>query len=99
MTVYVDYPLQWATIKEAPRVKYWCHMMADSVDELHDMAAKIGMKREWFQISRSGIPHYDLTFSRRELAMRNGAQDFNDNSTTWCLEFLKGIRINALHNL
>ena len=28
-----------------------CHMFArpDNVDALHDLAAKIGLKREWFQ--------------------------------------------------
>lgn len=51
------------------------HMQADSVDELHAFAARIGLKREWFQ-SRPGRPdrdHYDLTRSRRDEAILLGA--------------------------
>jgi hypothetical protein len=48
-----------------------CHMTADTEYELHVMARRIGMKPQWFQ---PGItPHYDLTPSRRALAMQYGA--------------------------
>lgn len=48
-----------------------CHMVADTVAELHAMAAMIGMRREWFQPLSS--PHYDVCASRRVLAIRAGA--------------------------
>lgn len=48
-----------------------CHMLADTVEELHEMAEKIGMKREWFQ--EKSTPHYDVSLSRRKLALENGA--------------------------
>ena len=41
---------------------------ADTFDELHAMADKIGLRREWFQGD-----HYDLTPNRREVAIREGA--------------------------
>jgi hypothetical protein len=47
-------------------------MYADTLDELHEMAAKIGMKREWFQDDQR-LPHYDLTVSRRIKAVQAGA--------------------------
>jgi hypothetical protein len=52
----------------------WCHMVSDeSVEELHQFAAKIGLKRKAFQsISR---PHYDLRPSTRRLAVSMGAQE------------------------
>ena len=58
---------------------YWSgggHMQADTLDELHTMAARLGMRREWFQ-SKPGRPwhdHYDLTQARRERAIALGAE-------------------------
>lgn len=77
MAVYVDYPLEWGygSVKEAPRVKKWCHLFADSLKELNAFAFDIEMKSQWFQISKSGIPHYDLSESRRKMAVRAGAKE------------------------
>lgn len=46
--------------------------MADDLDELHAFAARIGMKRAWFQ-PHPRHPHYDLTESRRKMAIEKGA--------------------------
>lgn len=51
------------------------HMQADTTDELHTFAARLGLKRSWFQ-SKPGRPdhdHYDLTCGKREQAIRLGA--------------------------
>lgn len=50
----------------------WCHLWADTGDELHAMARKIGMKPAWFQ-HNSRLPHYDLVPPRREMAIKLGA--------------------------
>jgi hypothetical protein len=52
----------------------WCHMVSDeSLEELHEFAATIGLKRKAFQgVSR---PHYDLRPSKRRLAVSMGAQE------------------------
>lgn len=52
--------------------KYWSHMWADHICELHVMAHKIGLKVEWFQDHKT-FPHYDVTPSKRELALKLGA--------------------------
>jgi Protein of unknown function (DUF4031) len=52
--------------------EHWCHMRADSEEELHLMAAEIGLKREWFQ-DRPGAPHYDLNPEARVRAIELGA--------------------------
>lgn len=49
-----------------------CHMVADTLDELHAMADKIGIRREWFQ-ENSSLPHYDVSLSRRTIAVQFGA--------------------------
>jgi len=37
------------------------HLVSDtSIEELHEFAQRIGLKREWFQ-DRSRYPHYDMT--------------------------------------
>lgn len=57
-----------------------CHLTADTLDELHELAAKIGMKRSWFQLSAGKeIPHYDLVASRRKLAVKYGAIEITRN--------------------
>jgi uncharacterized protein DUF4031 len=47
------------------------HMIADTLEELHEMAALIGMKREWFQ--PKSFPHYDVAKGRRVRALTYGA--------------------------
>ena len=44
-----------------------CHMLADSMDELLEMADRIGVKRKWFQ-PRSH-PHFDICKSSRAKAI------------------------------
>lgn len=70
--IYVD-SLKSCTPKKGWRWSSYCHMFADSLDELHEFANKIGMKRIWFQNKR--LPHYDLTEKRRKLAVSLGAQE------------------------
>ncbi len=74
MSVYVD-PLFAAVLQGAQARRHgtrWCHMFADSIDELHAMADRIGLKRAWFQ-DDARLPHYDLVPSKRALAVRCGA--------------------------
>ena len=78
MAVYVDSLIVFGG-DSAPRCfrnKPNCHMYADSLEELHAMASKIGLKRAWFQDSKT-LQHYDLTPSKRALAVANGAMEHN----------------------
>lgn len=65
MTVYVD------DARHPFGRMIMCHMLADTLDELHAMAAAIGMKREWFQTL--SFPHYDLSLTMRARAVAFGA--------------------------
>ncbi len=58
-------------------IRFWhrrCgHLVSDSsIDELHEFASLLGIRREWFQ-TRS-IPHYDLTGAVYVLALEYGAE-------------------------
>ena len=51
-----------------------CHLLADTEEELHAFAQKIGMKRAWFQDGEThSMPHYDLVANRRKMAVKLGA--------------------------
>lgn len=50
-----------------------CHMLADTDQELHAMAAKIGVARRWHQKSGTPHSHYDICLSKRALAVKLGA--------------------------
>lgn len=64
MSVYVD----------DMRAKYgrmiMCHMIADSVGELHAMADRIGVSRKWHQGD-----HYDICLKKRAVAVTHGAKE------------------------
>lgn len=47
------------------------HMTCTNIFELHAMARRLGLKKAWFQKKR--IPHYDLTRSKRVIAVSLGA--------------------------
>jgi Protein of unknown function (DUF4031) len=70
-TIYVDDIVTYENC-QLP-YKRWCHMATDGdIEVLHAMAARIGLKREWFQ-DKPKHPHYDLTPSKRAEAINLGA--------------------------
>lgn len=80
MSVYVDPLFQHgvgsyhgtgraqATRVGARNKHFWCHLFADTEEELHELAGRIGLLRLWFQGD-----HYDLTPGRRAQAVKAGA--------------------------
>lgn len=76
MAVYVD-RLRPCIKSGAWKWDKSCHLLADSLEELHAFARKIGMKRAWFQ-NDGGHPHYDLNQSRRAVAVNKGAIEITD---------------------
>ncbi len=66
MTVYVDDAVTFW------RGHRWAHLMADTLDELHDFAQHLGLRRDKFQDKTSGA-HYDITAALRDEAVAAGA--------------------------
>lgn len=54
-----------------------CHLVADSDEELHAMADKIGVSRQWHQKAGTYHSHYDIALSKRKLAIHFGAKEIN----------------------
>lgn len=74
MSVYVD-DMYCTPMGKYGRMKM-CHMVADSVEELHAMADRIGVARRWYQGPPATVnPHYDICMSKRALAIQNGAKE------------------------
>lgn len=90
--VYVDsitaYPAEMVKGAARKHGVRWCHMWAsdaESLEELHRIAAAIGMRRDWFQ-DRAGFPHYDLVPQIRADALEAGAVEME--LKTW----IEGLR-------
>lgn len=82
LAVYVD------NVRVAWRGRMWCHLVADSLQELHEFAKQLGLRRSWFQHSAS-YPHYDVTVEVRELALEMGACHGNRIQIISCARRLK----------
>ncbi len=69
MTVYVD------DMRATFGRLVMCHMIADTDDELHAMADRIGVSHRWHQAPPAHDSHYDIALSKRALAIAAGAQE------------------------
>jgi hypothetical protein len=75
MTVYVD-------DMRAPFGRLvMAHMIADTDEELHEMANLIGIRREWHQAPPRYNSHYDISMSKRKLAVERGAIEITIRQT------------------
>ncbi|HEY2318346.1 MAG TPA: DUF4031 domain-containing protein [Solirubrobacteraceae bacterium] len=91
MSVYVDHAFAFG---EWGRWSGGGHLQADSPDELHAFARRIGLRPEWFQ-SRPGRPendHYDLTEVGRTLALELGAIAEDRRTGTRRRQAIRGAR-------
>lgn len=50
------------------------HVVADTIDELHEFAEKIGMPRNYYEGVRKGHPHYDLRRGMTKEDIRKGGR-------------------------
>lgn len=72
MSVYVDELFTTEPTRQWP-YRQACHLTADSSEELHAFAARLKLRRAWAQHVGRPTEHYDLTATRRLLAVQRGA--------------------------
>lgn len=95
--VYVDalqvWPHAWG-----PFLQGSCHMFARLADlpALHALAKSIGVSRSWYQDKRDG-GHYDLTPSKRALAIKAGALELDRAETVRVLRDNRSLLSEYLH--
>ena len=88
MTVYVD------RARNGFGRMLMCHMIADTPDELHAMADRIGVARHWFQQPpEASFWHYDIAQTKRVLAVAAGAVDCERNAF---VDHLRRIRASGI---
>lgn len=87
MAVYVD--SYFTTYKKMKM----CHMVADSLAELHEMAEKLGLRRHFQHKAR--YPHYDVCLSKRALAIQLGAIECDRVKVISCAKALKAEMANS----
>ncbi len=69
---------------------WWCHLIADTLDELHAMADRVGLLRSWFQKDGS-TPHYDIGSERiRALAVEAGAVECDRRTFVGHMQRIRG---------
>ncbi len=66
MAVYIDHPKNHDG-------RVWSHLTADTPEELHEFAVRLGSRLEWFQ-DKGYKWHYDVPASRFQQALHLGAR-------------------------
>ena len=92
MSVYVDPLFVTGLTRQWPYPRA-CHLFADGDKELHALAARIGLKRTWFQNRPGKLPHYDLTMRMRRRAISAGAIELTRQEAAAKMRTIKEIPI------
>lgn len=69
MAVYID------TMNARFGRMIMCHMIADTKEELLEMADKIGVKRKWIQEEGTWMEHFDVSLGAKKKALALGATE------------------------
>lgn len=65
----------------------WSHLVSDSIENLHNFAALLGVNKCWFENKRGKFrPHYDLNEKHFDKAITLGAELVSSKTI---VEFLK----------
>lgn len=87
MAIYVDF------VRIEFKGHRWCHMLADTLQELHEFAVLIDVDKRLFH-RHASYPHYDITVQMRETAIAQGAIPADRKKIIECAKKLK-IELNS----
>lgn len=75
IAVYVDDAYIQASVNSGPlkHKSRWCHMTADSTEELVSFALKLGLQEKYIQFPGTWKEHFDITEPKRKKAVLLGA--------------------------
>lgn len=97
MSVYVD-PMQPTLHNSRWHYDQGCHLLADTIEELHAFANRLGLKRSWFQNQDHSLPHYDLTAYKRKVAVIFGAVEIDMQRVAQMMKDRRALK-NALSGI
>lgn len=80
MAIYVD------DMKAKYGKMIMSHMMADTTEELLEMADIIGVSRKWIQYPNTRKEHFDICLQAKKVALKNGAKEI---TTKEMVKFMK----------
>ena len=75
MSVYVDNAYIVAKVRSGSLTheSRWCHMTADTTEELVAFAVSLGLQAKYIQYRGTWKEHFDVTEPKRRLAVAKGA--------------------------
>lgn len=84
MTVYVDDAYIQATVPNgrARHTSRWCHLTADTTEELVAFARRIGLRPTWIQYPGTWKEHFDVSEPKRRAAVAAGAVEVSAREQT-----------------
>lgn len=79
MTVYVDDAFIPAKVRSGrlTHASRWCHLTADTTEELVSFATSIGLQAKYIQYPGTWKEHFDVTEPKRKQAIAKGAVEVN----------------------
>ena len=85
MAVYID------KMNAKYRNMIMCHMLADTEEELVEMAKKIGLNPKWIQKKGTHQVHFDICKKKKEKALSYGALEITRRELINLLKKKKGV--------
>lgn len=75
-----------------------CHMLADTEEELLEMAEKIGVNKKWHQYPDTHKSHFDICLAKKKIALDLGAIEIDKRQLFHLMKSKKEIKVKNGNN-